>query len=66
MVEIDEGVGRPELLLQLLPGDHIAGTLQQHGQNLEGLLLEFDPQPVPAQLAGVQVGLKGAEADHLR
>src|SRR2546423_752956 len=38
-LEIHEGVGGPEFLLDLFPGHHLAGPVQQNGQNLKRLLL---------------------------
>jgi hypothetical protein len=46
MVEVDERIACPEFLLQLLPRNGFSGPLEQHGQNLKGLILELDPQTV--------------------
>jgi hypothetical protein len=39
VIEIDEYIGRPELLLQFFASDYLAGTREEHGQYLEGLPL---------------------------
>jgi hypothetical protein len=40
MVEVDEGVCRPEPFAHLLASDYLAGTIEQHCENLEWLFLE--------------------------
>ena len=62
VVEIDEGVGGPELLLQLLAGDHVAGALQQQRQHLEGLPLQAQLDSALAQFACAEIKLKDSEA----
>ena len=42
VVEIDERVGRPDFLPQIVAGDDLSGMLQQSRENLEGLFLEPD------------------------
>ncbi len=66
MVEIHEGVRRPEPLAQLVARQDLAGTLQQHGEHLEGLLLQLEFRAVLAQLAGTQVHFANAEAIEAR
>src|SRR5580692_201910 len=39
MVEIDKSVGGPNLRSKLLTSNHIAGTLEQRGQDLQRLTL---------------------------
>jgi hypothetical protein len=51
VVEVHEGVTRPELLPQLLTRDQLTRPLQQQSQDPERLLLERDLAPVAAQLA---------------
>src|SRR5271163_272944 len=50
MVEIDKSVGRPNLCSQLLESDHIAGALEQSGQNLQRLTLQPQSYTSFAQL----------------
>jgi hypothetical protein len=46
--KIYEGIGGPELLLNLLPRHHFAGPLDERGKNLEGSFLElYLLAPVP-------------------
>ena len=43
VVEVHERVRGPEFLLKFLATDDLAGMLEQHCQDLEGLLLKSDP-----------------------
>jgi hypothetical protein len=43
-----KSVGWPELFPHPLASNHFAGIFQQHPQDLEGLALEFYPDPVLA------------------
>src|ERR1700722_2679182 len=61
VIEIDEGVRRPEPVAQLLAGHDFAGLLQKLCQYLERLLLELDLQPLAAQFTGAQIELVYAE-----
>jgi hypothetical protein len=65
VIEIHEGIGGPQLLPQFLARHRLAGTLQQQAKDLEGLLLNLDPESVFAQVAGAQVGLERSEANGL-
>ena len=62
LLEIDKSVCRPDLLLQLLPGDNLAGVVQQHLQDLHWLFLKFDLESVLAEFTGAKVGLKRPES----
>ncbi len=66
VVEIHERVGRPELLANLLARDQFAGALQQHDQDREWLVLQFDTDAVLTDLARTGIHLVGAEPDHRR
>jgi len=66
MVEVHKRVGRPDLLPQLFPRHHVAGTLQQNRQNLEGPLLELDLSSVLMELAGAEICPEVGKLDHLR
>ena len=63
MLEIHKGVGGPELLVQFLARDDLAGMREQHRQDLKGLFLDFDLQAVLAQLGGAKVNLEGPEVN---
>src|SRR2546428_766632 len=65
-IEIDERVGRPELLLQLLARHHSSGALEQQPQNLKGLVRKPDLQAMPAQLARLRVELEDPEPEDSR
>jgi hypothetical protein len=51
--EINEGVGGPEPLAQLVPGHELARPLEENPQNLERLLGERAVTAVRPQLARV-------------
>ena len=52
MVEIDRGVGRPDLLLEFLAGYGLSRVVHQNPENLQWLLLELELDPLLAQLTG--------------
>jgi hypothetical protein len=58
VIEINEGVSRPQLGAQLFPGDQFARPGQEKRQDLEGLVLEPDFGAVPAKFPGTEVSLK--------
>ena len=64
VVEVHERIGGPQAAVEILPGDHFAGTLQQHGQDLKGLLLQANLEAVAAELPGAQVYVKDSKADN--
>ena len=67
MIEIDERVGRPELLAQLVAADDVAGPLEQEQQDIERPAAEAERPPLFAQLTGPRVGFEEAESiDRLR
>jgi hypothetical protein len=48
MIEVDEGVRRPELVAQFVSGDNLSRVLQQGSENLQWLLLQLHPQSTTA------------------
>ncbi len=64
VLEIHEGIFTPQLLLQFLTRDQFAGTLEQKGEDLEGLRLQADAAARFAQLACAQVEFEGANTEH--
>ena len=62
MVEIDKSIGGPNLRSQLLESDHIAGALEQSGQNLQRLTLQPQAYTVFVQLLRAKVQLEIVEA----
>jgi hypothetical protein len=66
LVEIDEGVGRPQLAAEFFAADHFSSALEQHEKKLRGLLLKPDTQALLAQLAGSGVHLKDTETEDSR
>ena len=55
VVEVDERVGGPELLLQLFARDDFAGTFEQQRQHLEGLSLQAQLDAALAQFACAEI-----------
>jgi hypothetical protein len=41
MVEIHKCVAGPELIFDFLSGDQRSGVLQEHGQDLQGLVVQL-------------------------
>jgi len=63
MIEIHERIAVPDPLLEFFAGYGFAGTLKQNLEDLEGLNLEFNTDPVLAQFTSTQVGSKWVEMD---
>src|SRR2546427_10042802 len=61
MVEVDERVGRPQLLPKLLTGDDIPATGQQQDQNVERPATQFDLATLFPQLTSPAVNLEEAK-----
>jgi hypothetical protein len=53
MIEVDEGVRRPELALQFLSGDDFSPPFKERGQHLKGLFLELYLQSTTPQFTCV-------------
>src|SRR5882724_3483559 len=66
MIEVYKGIGRPKPAVHFLPGNNFTGTLKEHGQNLERLLLKPDSDAIAAKLTGAKVCFKGSKADDMR
>ena len=64
MVEVDEGVGGPEFLLQFFAGDDFSGALEQQGEHLEGLTLQAKLDSALAQFACAEVEFEDSEAGY--
>ena len=63
LVEIHEGIGRPDSFLEFFAGNHFTGMLEENLEDLKGLNLEFEAYPVLAQLTGTTVGIEVAETE---
>ena len=63
VVEIHESVRGPELLLELLASYDLAGMLEQHRQDLEGLFLKPDSQAVLAQFASAKIQFENPKTE---
>ena len=64
MIEVDEGVRRPESAAQFLSGDNSSRPFKQRGQYLKGLFLELYLLSPLAQFPGVEIDLERAETDN--
>ena len=62
MIEIDEGIGRPDCFAQVVARDDLTCVLQERGEDLKRLFLQPDASPVLAQLSSGQVGFKNAKS----
>jgi hypothetical protein len=60
-VKIHKRVRRPKPLAQFVSSHNFAGMIQQQAQNLEGLLLELDPNAAFAQLSGPFIYFENAK-----
>ena len=63
-VEVNKGIRRPQLLLQLFAGHYPSSVCHQLGQHPEGLFLQFDPYPVLAQFPYTLGELEWSEAEN--
>ena len=61
VIEVHEGVGRPQSILELFARYHVAGTLQKYPKDLEWFLLKLHLQAVLAQLTGTKVNVEDPE-----
>jgi hypothetical protein len=58
MIEVHEGIGRPQLLPQFVACHHLARVLQKQGQDPEWLVLNLDLQSVLAELTCAKVNFE--------
>lgn len=63
VVEIDICSLLPYPLLQLFAGDNLPGTLNQFGENTEGLTLKLDAKTTSPELSRRQIGFKCTEGN---
>ena len=63
MAKIHEGICGPQPLLKVFAPDDLAGVLEQHRQDLEGLLLKPDLQAALAQFASTKVNLEHSKTE---
>src|ERR1700687_2210750 len=64
MIEVDEGVRRPELAAQFLSGNHFSRSFKQRRQNLQRLFLELYSLSPLAQFPGVEIDLERTDTDN--
>ena len=64
MIEVDEGVCRPESAAQLLSGNHFPRSFKQRCQDLKRLFLELYFLSPLAQFSGVKIDLERTETDN--
>jgi len=56
--KINEGIGGPELLLDLFPRHNFPGPLEEHGENLEGSFLQLDLVAIMAEFTPSKVNFE--------
>src|SRR5215469_13171715 len=61
MLEIDEGILRPEVLAQLLARNHLSWSFQQNCEYPKGLPRKTAPEPTFLQFPGLEVQFEIAE-----
>src|SRR5690242_17823932 len=66
VVELHDGVVRPQPEPDLLAEHHFAGLFEQEKQDLKRLFPELDANPVLAQLAGTNIEFERSETDEAR
>ncbi len=64
VIEVDEGVCRPELATQFLPGNQFSRSFKQRCQHLKGLFLELYLLSPLAQFPCVEIHLERTETDN--
>lgn len=64
LVEVNEGVGRPDLSLNFLTRDDFSGMLKENTKHLEWLVLQFYPDAVFTNLTRPQFNFKRSESDN--
>lgn len=62
MFGVDESAVGPELASDLVAGEQLAGAIEKHAENLEGLGVEAEADALAAELAGGGIGFEGSEA----
>ena len=65
MLEVNERVGGPQPLAQLLARDDDARVLEEHFEKAQRLFGKRDAIAAPSKLAGVHVELEVTEPDRL-
>src|SRR5262249_53153938 len=63
VIEVHESVCRPESCLKFLASYDLAGMLEQHHKDLEGLFLKPNSQPLLAQFASAKIQLENSKAE---
>src|ERR1700733_6697599 len=61
VVKIDECFSGPDSRLKFLASDNLAGTFQQHLEQVEGLAAQAQPYAVLAQFSGMDIQLISVE-----
>ena len=66
MLEVDQGVTRPQLAPQRLARDDLARVVEKPCENSKWLLLEGNADAILAQLASAQVDIEGGSNQRRR
>jgi hypothetical protein len=64
MLEVHVGAHRPEPRLQVLSGDYLAGTFQEHDKHADRLAGELNPKSVFPQLARWDTELECSKSEN--
>ena len=63
VVEVNDRVTTPETQLELLPGDDLAGVLEERGENFKRLRLQLDPETSLPEFTALEVHLEEPEGE---
>jgi hypothetical protein len=66
VIKIDERIGGPQAVPYFFARDNLTLPLQKQSENLERLLLQFDPHAIAAQLSGAEIDLEDAKPPSFR
>jgi hypothetical protein len=64
VIEVNEGIRRPDLLAQFFAGDYFARMLQKNAEDLQRLVLQPDPGSVAAQFSTLVVQFECTKANY--
>jgi hypothetical protein len=65
-VKVDKCIGGPQSASKFLAGDDFSGMLQEHGENLKGLILDVNQSPAAVKLTGRKIHLEEPKAKAAR
>ena len=61
VIELNEGILRPQALTDLLPGEDLSRPLQKHDEQAIGKVLDFHACPIPREATLLKVQFEGTK-----